>query len=267
MTWNWIYMGSFWVQIFTELSRKSQDYISQKQGFHIKLMRPKSHWIPRKSSQNVKYWQNLTDLCYQAVKFHRTSSSQIFAESSRLNLTEWWFHGKIKGPINTELPQNSLSSKCLKAKKILTECYCKNLTDLPYQAVKFHRTSSSQNLTGQKSHRGAWGNIHWNAFFIVHFSWQSPFFHTKIFTGFKVAEMFSTFLRYRESPKIHGTASFIVLGLFTPWKQGCRASESSPIWIHKKIKLLFSKPCVKCSICYMQCIWNPFVPFLVIFLT
>ena len=155
--WNWIYMGNFWVQIFTELSRKSQDYISQKRGFHIKLMGP--HWIPRKSSQNVKYWQNLTDLRYQAVKFHRISSSQNFTESSRLSLTEWWFHGKIIGTINTELPQNSLSSKCLKAKKILTECYCQNLTGLRYQAMNFHRASSSQNLTGQKSHRGAWEGI------------------------------------------------------------------------------------------------------------
>ena len=173
------------------------------------------------------------------MKFHRTSSSQNFTESSRLYLAEWWFHGKIIGPINTELPQNSLSSKCLKAKKILTECYCQNLTDLPYQAVKFHRTSSSQNLTGRKPHRGAWGEFSLECILYCPFLLTITFFHTTIFTGFKVAEMFSTFLRYRENPEIHGTASFIALGLFTPWKQGCRASESSPIWIHWKIKLLF----------------------------
>ena len=159
MPWNWIYMGNFWVQIFTELSRKSQDYTSQKRRFHIKLIGPKSHWIPRKSSQNVKYWQNITDLRYQAVKFHRISSSQNFTESSKIKPHRMVIPRKIIGTINTELPQNSLSSKCLKAKKILAECYCWNLTGLRYQAMKFHRTSSSRNLTGQKSHRRAWGEF------------------------------------------------------------------------------------------------------------
>ena len=94
MPWNRIYMGNFWVQIFTELSRKSQDYISRKRGFHIKLMGPKSHWIPRKSSQNVKYWQNLTDLRYQAVKFHRLSSSR--------NLTGQKSHRRAWGEFSLE---------------------------------------------------------------------------------------------------------------------------------------------------------------------
>ena len=244
MPWNRIYMGNFWAQIFTELSRKSQDYISRKRGFHIKLMGPKSHWIPRKSSQNVKYWQNLTDLRYQAVKFHRLSSSRNLTESSRLNPTEWCFHGKIiekltqnfhriPSLLNVSKPRKFSQNVTVETSQAFVIKPCNFTEHLP------HGISQGRNLT-----EGLGGNFHWNAFFILHFSWQSPFFHTTIFTGFKVAEMFSTFLRYRESPEIHGTASFITLGPFTRWKQGCWASESSPIWIHPKIKLLFPKPCV-----------------------
>ena len=182
MPWSWIYVGNFWVQIVTELIRKSQDYTSQVRGFHIKLMEPKSHWIPRRSSQNVKYWQNLTELRYQAVKFNRVSSSRNFTECSRLNLTEWWFHGKIIGTINTELPQNSLSSKCLKAKKILTECYCWNLTGLRYQSMKFHRTSSSRNLTEQKSHKRALGEFSLECILYCPFLLAITFFFTRWFS-------------------------------------------------------------------------------------
>ena len=176
MPWNRIYMGNFWVQIFTELSRKSQDYISRKRGFHIKLMGPKSHWIPRKSSQNVKYWQNLTDLRYQAVKFHRLSSSRNLTESSRLNPTEWCFHGKIIGKLTQNfhrIPSLLNVSKPRKFSQNVTVETSQAFVIKPWNFTEHlpHGISQGRNLT-----EGLGGNFHWNAFFILHFSWQSPFF-------------------------------------------------------------------------------------------
>ena len=201
------------MQNLTEISRKSHRWVSNL------------HYLSEWGSTSISWGQNCTELPKKSAKtvilkeHHRPSPSgrEISQNIFLTEFIESHIACKIESPgmmipqecqdqNYAELPQDSFSSKCPKATDIPTECHCQNLTGLRHQAVKFHRTSSSQNFMRQKSHRRTCEGISTGMFSLLFIFLTITLFSHDDFSWHKVANKFLTFLRNRKSLKMHGPA-------------------------------------------------------------